>query len=199
MTHLALGRLRGRAAPPDAVLDRLLAECPTFRVHWAPSYDGRWSWIIGNRIAAPLYQATGRAIYDRFQDWERLTGKVAPAPEIAGAEMMMDGDYLVKRFTEEEFGGDGMMEEIRSIGARLRELDEQERDKLTLQRKKGEWQKAQTEAQKNAAFSDYCEELKHHNPEWFAENESIAKESFKFYMRSARSFSAAGAPMSVTP
>lgn len=196
--HPVLGRLRGRGAPPEDVLDRLLAECPTFRLHWAPSYDGRWSWIVGNRIATPLYQATGRHIYDRFQQWERDTGMVAPLAEIAGAEMMMDGDYLVKRFTEEEFGGDGMLEEIRSIGARLRELDDQERDKLALQRKKNEWRFAQTEAQKNAAFSEYVEALRRADPRWFEENEALAKESFRFYLRGARSFSAAGAPTEVT-
>ncbi len=199
MTHDALGRLRGRAAPADAILDRLLAECPTFRLHWAPAYDGTWSWIIGNRIATDLYRATGRHIYDRYQQWERTTGQVAPQAEIAGAEMMMDGDYLVKRVREDSLGSDGMFEELRSIGARLRELDDVERDKLAFQRKRGEWQRAQTEAQKNAAFSDYVEELRHHQPEWFAENEAIAKESFRFYMRSARSFSAAGAPAEVTP
>lgn len=198
MAHEAVGRLRGKSAPADAVLDRLIALCPTWRVHWVPDWEGGWSWVLGNRIASKVYRDTGRYIYDRYVQWSKENGKPAPLAAIAGAETMMDGDYLVRRFTDEQFGGDWMFAELGAVAERFATMDQEERDKLTLQRRKLEWQQAKTEALKNRAFAEYVDALKAVDPSWFEDSEAIWKDSQGFYLRGQRSFSAAGRPTEVT-
>lgn len=186
MAHRALGRLRGKTAPSDEILDRIAALRPTFRVHWTPWHDGAWYWLIANHIGSPVWMSTGAYVYERYAG----TPNATPA-NMAGAELMLDGGYIVARFTDEEFGGDHMFRELHGIDTRLAKLEADDAAAFRLSRLKKEWELASGERAKNEAYKQYLDALREARPQWCADQEAVLKEAWPYYMR--------GAVSSVTP
>ena len=156
-------------------------------------FDGRPYWIIGNRIAGDLYRQTARYRRDRLslelRGEAEAAGKTmdewAQRPEwratVHGLEMMEDGDYIVAKYTEEEFGTETMFDELRSVGERLAPLpdaDELARKRARLRR---EWELAVNERQRNAKFEQWLDLMKDVTPEFFEQNDAIARESWNYH------------------
>lgn len=180
--HRALGRLRGKTAPREDILDRLLAIRDTYRVHWHPWEDGRDYWLVANHVGSEALRASGRYAMDRF-----MANPDAKPHEIAGAELLMDGGWVVRRFNEAEFGGDWMFQKLRRIDEELVKAEQENAQELRLKQLKLEWQVASHERQRNAAFKAYLEALVEARPEWVADQEAMLKEAWPYYMREARS------------
>lgn len=191
MSHRALGRLRGKAEPREDILDRISAIRPTFRVHWHPWEDGRDYWLIANHVGTSVMRDMGRHALDRF------LAQPDPKPfDIAGAELLMDGGYVVRRFTEEEFGTDYMVARLQSSDEILARAEREEAEAVKLRQLKTEWQLATDERLRNAAYKAYLEKLTELRPEWMAEQEAMLKEAWPYYMREARSVVL---PRAITP
>lgn len=118
--HEICGRLRGRDAPSEAVLDRLRALMgPRVRVSWVPvTRDGDGVWMLTERVGEPWYRACGRAILDRY-----AAEGVAPSAAVwYAAECMLDGDHTIATYTDQQFGTDWMFAELAQNEANVRPL-----------------------------------------------------------------------------
>lgn len=202
--HHGLGRLRGKTPPADHILDRLVGICPTFKAHWQPwAEDGKHYWFIANHVGTPIYRATGQHCFQRLEQHARATGKPADPGLIAGAELMMDGGYIVRWFTDAQFGTEWMFQELQAIGPRLQAIEAGMDQAHKLRRLKLEWQMCRDERNKNAAFRAYLDELVLQRPDWIADQEAILKEAWPFYMRGRRSVTqgeiVCASPDSATP
>lgn len=180
--HSALGRLRGRTAPREDILDRIAALRPTFKVHWHPWQDGAWYWLLANHIGTPVLEAIGAHALQRLGSDPK-----AKAWEIAGAELMLDRGYIVHRFTEDEFGGEHMLYMLDEMDRALDKADAEEGVERRVKRLKKEWELAQGERLRNQAYKAYLEALVEARPQWVADQEALLKEAFPYYMREARS------------
>lgn len=194
--HVVLGRLRGRVAPAEVVLDQIHALCSTWRLHWAPwaekDAEGKptltYQWIIGNRIASPVYRETGRYCLQRLEQAARVNGKDPDPAMIAGAELMLDGDYLVGRFPGAELSVEQIVRDMGEAAERLVLMDAAERQRRQAQRLKLEWQMAAVERQKNPAFHEWMDLQRALDPAWFADLDALTKEAWSYHMTNKRHF-----------
>ena len=198
MSHAALGNLRGRAAPSDLTLDRLQAMNPTFRLHWHPWFDGHWYWLVTNAVASEIYRATGRYRRERLDlelRAEATAAGVAPSlwqntdrwrATVAGCELMERGEYMVRRFTEAEFGSDFMFDELVKITQAVNHLDDADRVARNRERLRLEWQMAQSERKRNAKMEEWMQASREVYPEFFADQEAMLKESWGYHMAGQR-------------
>lgn len=195
MPHVALGSLRDRGTPSTALLDRIHAEKSTFRVHWHPWVDGRWYWLITNRVGSEVYRATGTYALQRMEQRARDGGLPVSLAEAAGAELMRSGDYMVRRFTEEEWTSeDYVLHELRAIASRIDEKERELGEAYKVARLRSEWQMASGERARNTAYRDYLDALVASKPAWIAEQEAMLKEAWPQYMRGAVSVTQHGLP-----
>ena len=114
--HPALNRLRGRAAPRDDILDRLLRINPRFRVNWAPPSGGRPGfWEIHEYRQdhrTELRRKAGAARRARFLKQDHGPLQRGNPGVLRQAEDWIDGLHFVAAFPEEQWGGDWMFREL---------------------------------------------------------------------------------------
>lgn len=202
--HIVTGRLRERGEPDLQILDRLYHLCPTFRVHWAMWFDGRPYWILANRVAGEVYKAVARYRRDRLTLEKRAEAEQAGV-EIAvwetdprwmatvhGLELMEDGDYLVAKYTDEEFGTERMFEELQQVAQRWDGLSLEDQRARKRQQLKLEWEMARTERQRNAKMEEWLDLMKDKVPGFFEANEALAKEQWGYHMAGRRSVTQPG-------
>lgn len=192
MAHRMVGRLRGRGEPPASVLDRLEAINPAWRVHWTPWYDDQWYWLIGNEVGSAILRATGRERLARLtalamEDGGAQRDRVLHPAHIAGCELMADGQWIVRRYTEAQFGTDWMFADLAQVRANMEHLSDEERAARDRRRRSLEYRTARDEASRNRALQAYLDDFELEHPGFLAEQEAMLKESWSYYMRGARS------------
>lgn len=120
MSHPAVGRLRGKDAPPVAFLDRLLALNPKYRVSWLPpSADSpnTGCWGLYEDWGGDLWRESARA---RMRLYAAHPG-TADAGVWYELEAQLDGHKLVGFYTDQQMGSDWMLRDLHEAELALKD------------------------------------------------------------------------------
>ncbi len=205
--HAALGRMRGRGAPPEEWLDRLHRLEPTAKLHWVPAFQAFGTvgpaWLVAAHTDSLAVRMLGAGIMARVM---ALPEAQRPVELIYGAELLQDGGETVLGFYPPDQMAQGAEAVLEDLQRRQRDLADLPREALVQARRRETALRIADEIRHNPWLAEAMRERlvgewADLDPEFRAvcqEMQDIAHEAYQTYFGQRKSFSSAGRPREVT-